>query len=361
MALQGTNPTQDIPDDQIQGQIERYLDQSEPELAPESRTQEDQSTPVSTEPSEERIAEELEASSSEEAEPEEGDQSPEGEPEGELVEMVSDLAKAWDMDEKAVLDQLKIPGNGDETISFSQLVDHYQSGHQPEQVEARVRELDAERATEQSTAQEKIQALADATDKILTQIEARPKMSPEDWKSLEEEDPLQYVRLRQREMDERDAIQNSLGMLQSEEAKRSEEQQKLHNQFRAEEVVRLQSTSSKNGLPNWRDQGEAQAALELVQKQLLNEKIGFTEDDLNGLEDHRYVMVAYYAAKYLELAENAKGRVKSVGKRTPKFVPTGSRREPSRDAGGKKRAQLSRKLQETGDERDAARLIEELL
>jgi hypothetical protein len=140
----------------------------------------------------------------------------------------------------------------------------------------------------------------------------------------------------------------------------------LENQRTEETATEVQANRSSEiaklhvKMPEWVKPEIAQAAMAEVSSFLADND--FTPEEINNITDHRYLLVAYDAAQYRKLKKQAPKKLDKLrGLPKPKAVLRSSAR---RDSAGDSRQNAQKKLdrlRETGDERDAARLFEELL
>jgi hypothetical protein len=87
---------------------------------------------------------------------------------------------------------------------------------------------------------------------------------------------------------------------------------------------------------------------------------GFSDQDLAGLVDHRWLLLAWDAFQ----GSTSKARVtKKIGDlrklKLPRVVPPGARREG--ESGKARQQQAMERLRRTGSDRDAARVLEGLI
>jgi hypothetical protein len=173
---------------------------------------------------------------------------------------------------------------------------------------------------------------------------------PVDWDRLYAEDPIEWVR--QREL-ARDKEEKKLA-IQSEQQRLSQ----LTAQQRAEEfktTLAKESEALIQAVPEWKDSNKAKA-----EKQMLIEfgqKIGYSEDELKNVFDHRAVVTLRKAALYDQMMSKRKD-IKPVVNNGPRPVkPSAAGRVSSATEGTRAKQRLAK----TGRVDDAARAIELLL
>ena len=176
--------------------------------------------------------------------------------------------------------------------------------------------LDAERTKTKS----EMEAVKQERDKYATQIQSFLKQDKEediDWDKAYKEDPIEYVRLKAESDRKKEIRQKAETELKSIEAKQQKEKEEQYKQY-----VTSQSALLEEKVPEYADPVKGDK-LKLGVKNYLNE-IGFSDQELSMLTDHRTVMVAIEGMKYNQL-KKAKLDGKKVNK-VPKVnkggVPT---------------------------------------
>ena len=173
---------------------------------------------------------------------------------------------------------------------------------------------------------------------------------PIDWDRLYAEDPIEWVRQRElvRDKQERQAA------IQSEQQRLSQ----LTAQQRADEMKATLAKESEElikAVPEWKDPKKAKA-----EKQMLIEfgqKIGYSEDELKNVFDHRAVITLRKAALYDQMVSKRKD-IKPVVNNGPRPVKPSAAGRVSPTTEGTRAKQ---RLAKTGRVDDAARAIELLL
>ncbi len=176
--------------------------------------------------------------------------------------------------------------------------------------------LDAER----SKTQAEMEAVKEERDKYATQIQSFLKQDKEediDWDKAYNEDPIEYVRMKAESDRKKEIRQQAETELKSIETKQQQEKEEQYKQY-----VTSQSSMLQEKVPEYADPVKGDK-LKLGVKSYLND-IGFSDQELSMLTDHRTVMVAIEGMKYSQL-KKAKLDGKKVNK-VPKVnkggVPT---------------------------------------
>jgi len=130
-----------------------------------------------------------------------------------------------------------------------------------------------------------------------------------DWDQVYNDDPIEYVRMKAESDKKKEVRQQAENELKSIETKQQEEQKKKYAEY-----VTTQSNMLSEKVPDFADpvkRGKVQSGV----KNYLNE-IGFSDQELSMLTDHRTVMVAIEGMKYNQLKKAKLGdkKVKNVPK-----------------------------------------------
>lgn len=173
---------------------------------------------------------------------------------------------------------------------------------------------------------------------------------PVDWDRLYTEDPIEWVR--QREL-ARDKQEKKLA-IQSEQQRLSQ----LTQQQRTEELKATLAKESEaliQAVPEWKDEKKAKAEKALLIE--FGQKVGYSEDELKNVFDHRAVITLRKAALYDQMMSKRKD-IKPVVNNGPRPVkPSAAGRVSSTTEGTRAKQRLAK----TGRVDDAAKAIEHLL
>lgn len=164
-----------------------------------------------------------------------------------------------------------------------------------------------------------------------------------DWQQLLETDPVEYLK-QQHLFTQRQA---TLQQVQAEQ-KLSEQQQQAEQAKAREDYIRQQHQALLDKLPEWKDEGKAQAEKASLVKNLTER--GFTNDEISTLADHRLVLLARDAAKYQELMAKAKTAAQKVAPLPPKVERPGVTNSGNPD----KRSSVVQQLKKSGGSDAAA-------
>jgi hypothetical protein len=186
---------------------------------------------------------------------------------------------------------------------------------------------------------------------VTQQMQAFQEPEP-DWADLEKNDPIEYVRQKENWRDKREkqqalmAEQQRMYQMQEEERK-----QQLSNTL-AQERERL-----LEAIPEWRDAEAMKADRERIIR--TGKTLGFTEQELSQVYDHRAVVAIRKAALYDELMSKRK-TLKPTAKQTTKSATPGTpqtRKESQSRTVKRKRQRLAK----TGNVKDAAATIFDMI
>lgn len=269
------------------------------------------------------------------------------------IETLSDLASAFEVDETEFLDHVQVPnreGNG--TVSLSEVINAYMA--QPEQ--------DNQAREKYNTLSRDLQADYDAriaeqqklTASLIAQVQAEPNI---DWDMLRETDPGRYLKERETRDARRADIQRSLDMMDAEMKRRDEEAAAQHVEWQKEQVETLYTLR-----PDWKEPETGRAAMTEVTEYL--QKNGFSDEQINALEDARSILTVWRAAQW-ERLQAQKPEVKKRLRLLPRTLRPGARDDAATLSAQQQEAErqqaLRGRLNETGSVDDAAALIRGLL
>jgi len=184
---------------------------------------------------------------------------------------------------------------------------------------------------------------------VIEQMLAQPE---ENLAELKETDPIQYA-VKVAERSERD---KQLAVIRQERqaiaARQQAEQQERLKQHLASEAEKLRSA-----IPEMGDEVKG----EVIRKEIKDfaRSIGWSEQELASVYDHRAVLTLYQAMQWQKLQSKRPETTKKVSEapRMLKSVTTSKTTTAEQDAIKKMRAKLAK----SGDKRDAARLFEKFI
>ena len=173
---------------------------------------------------------------------------------------------------------------------------------------------------------------------------------PEDLAAMKENDPIGYA-VKVAEMTEK---KEQLQAVQAEQ-KRIADQQQSDRAAQMQEFVQKEAQKLAESLPEFSDKAKG----EQLRSEIRNygKKVGFTDEELSQVYDSRHVLVLHKAAQYDKLMAGKAGVKKKVAK-APKKVKSGAKVKQTVTDTQKKQM---KRLQQTGDARDAAAIFENFI
>ena len=171
-----------------------------------------------------------------------------------------------------------------------------------------------------------------------------------DWKTLKEDDPMEYMEKRLEFQEARDKIAR---VQQEQQRVAAEQQQRVQQQL--SEIMQAEFTKLKEALPAYADPS-SNLKNELRDYGL---SLGFSQQDLDSISDHRVVLVLHKAMLQDRAAQGTVRKAKS-SKPVPKVVKSGtpeSKTQRSKKATQQRRERLAR----TGSTRDATSVFLDLI
>tara|TARA_A100000171_G_C2126503_1_gene143858 strand:+ start:176 stop:1177 length:1002 start_codon:yes stop_codon:yes gene_type:complete len=179
------------------------------------------------------------------------------------------------------------------------------------------RGLDTER-NQINTEKEAVQKERDAyANKLKAYINSEKKDDDTNWDEVYNRDPIEYVRLKAEADKKKEVRQQAEAELKEIETKQKEEQEKKYKEY-----VTTQANMLSEKVPEFADPVK-KGNLQVNIKNYLNE-IGFSDQELSMLTDHRTFMVAIEGMKYNQLKKAKLGdkKVKNIPKVSKSGIPT---------------------------------------
>jgi len=182
------------------------------------------------------------------------------------------------------------------------------------------------------------QGLQQLNQQLSTQIENEP--TNEQWQSLYDDDPMEYMRQKDIWRDKREHLQKVQQEQQNLQHQNNLQQQELMQKHIAEEQVKL-----TKAIPEWKD--EKVANVDKRNIVTFAKRFGFNEQELNGATDHRAILMLYKAMKFDEL-ETKKPLVKKKVRKAPKMTKSGKKLTTQKTLAKGKVDKAYNKLKSTG-------------
>lgn len=338
------------PQDDIARSIESYLDATEgaANAAPEPEEAPQASAPAETDDEAARQEEPAEAEAAEAA-PAEADEAA---GEVEVINTLAELAQSFEVEEQELLDHLQIEGPDGSMVPLSSAIQAFREG--PQLDKAFQAEVEKARTELQKRADEELGQLQQLTYRLIQRVEGQ-KEPTGGWDRLRQENPAEYIRLREQQEAERADARAAMDALERHRAEREAQEAELAKRYEAEQGELLFKLR-----PDWQDPKAGRAAFEEVQA-YLSEK-GFTPEQQANLVDARSIVTVWEAAQYRKLQQKKPELRKRLRRLPTKSVRQVARDERAREtAAAKERASRFGRLRDTGRVEDAAALFEEML
>jgi len=271
----------------------------------------------------------------------------------EAIDSLSDLAKAFEVEEQDFLEHLQVPSrDGEGTVSLSDVITAYQS--QPANDEESRQRIEAVTSEMRQEHDQRLMDQQKLTAALIAQVEAEPDV---DWDMLRTSDPGQYLKEKESRDARRADIQRSLDSMDEEMRRRQEQSEKQHAEWQQEQVQTLYRLR-----PDWKDPEVGRSAMSEVTEYL--KKSGYPEEQIASLEDARSILTVWRAAQW-ERLQAQKPEVKKRLRLLPRTLRAGARDDASAMSIEKEEAEkqqaLRGRLSETGSVDDAAALIRGML
>lgn len=173
------------------------------------------------------------------------------------------------------------------------------------------------------------------------------------WQALQQQNPAEYIR-QQQALAQR---QNQLQQMKQSAWENIEKQKSLfqeqENHFKQQRLLREQQALLK-AVPEWRDQKVADAERHELARYMVER--GYSEEEINAVDDHRAILLVRDAMKYRAMASKGEIAAKKVIKLAKNIVKPGTRQTASEQTNDQERG-LRKNLKQTGSVQDAAALV----
>jgi hypothetical protein len=273
------------------------------------------------------------------------------------IKTTADLAKMFEIEETALLDNLQVDTGDGNQVALSKILSTYknapEAAQRMDQLTVREQQFEAESTQLRTKADEQLREMAAHTQILLDMTQ--DEFKDVEWKRLEVEDPAHYLILKERQRERGGAIQGAIERMKAIEQDRTGDMQTAAAKNRSAEIATLHTK-----MPEWTDPVVAKAAMEDTHEALVH--YGFSQDEINLLSDHRYLLVAHDAAQFRKLKKQAPQKLETLRNlpKTTSVIRSTARRDTQ--AVARKSAQKNMdRLRKSGDERDAAKIFEELV
>lgn len=253
------------------------------------------------------------------------DQEAESEPESPQFQSVDELAEAVGMDVDTFLKQIKgkIKIDGEESeVSLDELRNGYQreADYRRKTMDLAERRKEFESVAEIASKQLMTQHHELAAMLNYSEQQLRNEYQSIDWQDLRATDPGEYS-ARLAEFQQRQAQLAGMRQNASQHYQRlTQEQERKKQQIQAE-MLQKESSALLDKLPSWKDESVAsKERKEIVD--FLKTEYGFSPEDINGVTDHRFVLLAKDAMSKREQV-TAKELAKKKVENLPKVLKPG--------------------------------------
>lgn len=198
---------------------------------------------------------------------------------------------------------------------------------------------EAELTTARTERQQYAQQLQNISQQLQSALQEQSQIN---WTQLLEADPVEYLKQQHLYQQRQAALQNAQAEQMRVQQQSQAEQQKYFQKF-----LETQQQELLAKLPEWKDEGKAKAEKAALASEL--KARGFTDAEINNLNDHRLVLEFRDAMRYRELMSRAKEATKKVANLPPKVERPGN--APAKLDG---RSSAMQKLSKSGRVEDAA-------
>lgn len=290
----------------------------------------------------------------------------EGEPQPGEITDVDGLAREFGVEVPELLSSIHLDDGAGGRVPLAEVVEHYRNRHAPDPVaNQRMAALDTREAQLLQREDAGLRHLQGLAEQLIATLQTE---EPVDLARLEQDDPVAWVKAKEKARSRQEALAATLQRL-----KQADAQQAARAQDARLRYVGEQSQLAIEMMPEWRDHTKAVAAMAQVQRWLSGNGPGraFSAQEIAELADARQVITAWKASEYDRLMAKKPAVLKSVrgaqaagakpSAPTPRSIPAGAR---ASTPGAPRKDKLIRasqdRLARTGDVRDAARVFQNM-
>lgn len=267
------------------------------------------------------------------------------------------LAEALEMEGDEFLSSFEVPVKIDGQESKVTLKDAIKSYQLEGHLTRKSMELSDERKALEKEREDVSKTLQEKTQKLESGLQLAQSLLMADyanvnWNDLKVNDPLEY---QQKYID----YQEHMGRLNQASQALAAQKQEYQKQQEVEQQrwLKQQSDELLSKLPAWSDESTKKADAQKIRSYA--KKYGFSEDDVNGVTDHRIILMLNDARRYAELQESKPEVTKKVRK-APKLVKSGARKSTA-TLNSENLKNLRSRVKRSGKAEDAAAFFEQLL
>jgi len=273
------------------------------------------------------------------------------------ISTLDSLANYFDVEPDEVLESIQVEDPFGNSVSIGDALNGWRESEQ--KISERQTNLENEfseaRAKYDEEANAAVQQLALFTKTMIEEIQTQ--YTPERLQYLRESDPDQYLQMMERKHALDSRIGNSIQIIEQESAR-----QHQHAEKERADVLQREHQALLQKLPEWRDEKTRSDAMGTATQYLKN-VIGFTDDDINSIYDHRLMLILRDAVTGHQLRQGGDQKKVSDLKRKGLKRPTlrGQTRRDPENPKTRERQDARARLRQSGSTKDAASLIEGLI
>jgi len=239
-------------------------------------------------------------------------------------------------------------------LTKEELAEAYKNGLRQSDYTKKTMEVAEQRKAaeaEMQKAQQERQQYANGLNKLSAQIEGDlAQFNNVDWKSLSENDPVEYVRLQHLFNERQSALQK---IHHDQQLIKQIDQQEYQKHLKIVEATEFQNLLEK--IPEWKDPKKFEAEKVAVRNYMLEN--GFDEQTLANLYDHKAYYLSRKAMQFDAMMAKASAAAKKVAEVPQKVLKPGSGEKP--DTSSNK--QNMERLKKSGSVMDAANVFKGLI
>lgn len=187
-------------------------------------------------------------------------------------------------------------------------------------------------------------------DSIAAQKASR---TPEEWAELERSDPITYLTERQKEAERQEKIRDIEAEMEEAQRREAAQQEKLRQQIKVQESQKMLEK-----VPEWAEDKKLMSS-EMKQMADYARSLGYSDEELDGVIDHRLVLLLRDAARYARVRDKRKNLKPS--QRSSKSARPGSKQRSPAPKQKRRAREARERARKSGRVEDAAAAMKFLL
>lgn len=275
-----------------------------------------------------------------------------------VIRDLPSLAETLGVEPEAVLESIMVPNALGLEVPLGEAIAAWRNGEET---------FDARRQELETAYQTRVQQVQTQTEQEVARLSGLAKLLIEelaadhqgiDWDILKRTDPENYVRLSEMRMRRRGRIEEVFRAVEDAGGTRSQRSAEQLQAAQREEAVKLIRKQ-----PGWAQKPETMRTI-VAENQNVMRHLGFSEQEIAAVTDHRMIIGLHYAAQHLKTINGVQTKAVDAAKKRQLLRPAALRqgsRQPANGADTQARQDRLQQFSQSRDVKSAASVIETYL